>query len=92
MQELNITLMLLQRPFKLKVQPHLEQNLRAAVKSLNLSVDQYRKSYPGREESDYLSMAIITFVTEQVNNNGAAATTEFTNTEWLDAIEKEITK
>jgi hypothetical protein len=62
---ISITLTLCNRPFKLKVQPEAEQALRQSIKQMNDTIDANKKLYPGRDDFDYLAMAVMTLISEQ---------------------------
>ncbi len=61
---INITLTLLNRPYKLKTTPESEGALRNYVKQLNDNVLAYKKSIPGRDDLDYLAMATMNLIAE----------------------------
>jgi Cell division protein ZapA len=83
MDAIQITLTLFNRPFKVKVLPQSEQALRSAVKQMNENIDTYKKSYPGREDFDYLAMAVMTLVSDMPAEN-----TESTSENVIHALKK----
>jgi Cell division protein ZapA len=65
MEPIQITLTLFNRPFKIKVLPHSEQALRNAVKQMNDNMETYKKGFPGRDDFDYLAMAVMTLISSE---------------------------
>jgi hypothetical protein len=82
--EITITLHLNNKPFKLKIQPEAEEALRNSVKKINDHINQYKINYTGMEEADYLSMALITVLTEQASQS----MTVIENEEELESLQK----
>jgi hypothetical protein len=89
-KELNITLQILGKPYKMKVMEEAEANLRFTFKRINELAAIYRKSYVDRDEVEYLSMAIITYIAE--NNNGLSSAVHNDEIEWIQKIEQAIEK
>jgi Cell division protein ZapA len=78
MEPIQITLTLHNRPFKIKVLPQSEEALRNAVKDLNANIDTYKKSYPGRDDFEYLAMSVMTLISAFSENTSNAVASEET--------------
>jgi Cell division protein ZapA len=68
METIPITLTLFNRPFKLKINPNSEEKLRESVKKMNENIAKYKVAYSGREDFEYLAMAVMTFISELADN------------------------
>ena len=64
METIQITLNLFNRPFKLKVNPTSEQRLREAVKKMNENIANYKTAYTGRDDFEYLAMAVMSYISD----------------------------
>jgi cell division protein ZapA (FtsZ GTPase activity inhibitor) len=88
MEEINITLTLCNRPFKLKTTSDAEVNLRTYIKKLNDNIDAYKKSIPGRDDFEYLAMATMNLVAELATKGSSNSDMELL--EFIKKINKSL--
>lgn len=62
-QQVSITIKLLNRAFKIKVAAEHEATVRNTAQLINEKLAELKKTFPGRDEQDYLSMSLIDHIT-----------------------------
>jgi len=65
-EKLNIKVNVADRPYKLKVKPEEEEDVRKAAKMINDKIMEFQKSYHATDRQDYLAMVALMFTTENV--------------------------
>lgn len=82
---ISIQLKLGPRTYKVKVALENESTVRQRVHELNEKINELKRTFPGRDEHDYLAMTLIDYITS--NSESAAQTiTEDTILHQLQSI------
>src|SRR5688572_29583996 len=71
-ETVNISVMIAERLYPLKVTKRDEEKLRSAVKLVNEKIKEYQTLYDGKDKQDYMAMCLLNFVVEHVNLQDAA--------------------
>lgn len=61
---ININVIIADRPYRLKVKPSEEDRVRLAAKTVNEKVKEFQNTYEAKDKQDYLAMAALLFVVE----------------------------
>jgi cell division protein ZapA (FtsZ GTPase activity inhibitor) len=68
-QELiNINVNICDRPYRLKVKPSEEENVRRAAKMINDKVKDLQSQYSAKDKQDYLAMSALTYMVEKISS------------------------
>lgn len=89
--QLNINIVLVGRPYKLKVIPAEEFMVRQAVKNINDQVLDYQQKFPSKDKQDFLIMLLLQQKVDALRNVGIPAQPDEW-TERLDALDSLLTK
>ena len=65
-----VTLWLAGRGYRIKIKPQDEEGIRLAVKIADEKVNELRNSYIGKDDHDFLAMALLMYATDQVTEGG----------------------
>ena len=57
-------IMIADRHFRIKVEPADEETVRHSIRIINDKVMEFKKTFPGKDMQDYVSMVLIWFATE----------------------------
>lgn len=79
------------RSFRLKVSPEDEAVLRQTVKLINEKINEFKLQLAGKDMQDYVSMALLWFVTSQ-NKSSEILLNQKQNTDLLLSIEHLLDK
>jgi cell division protein ZapA (FtsZ GTPase activity inhibitor) len=60
---ISITIKFCNRSYRIKVEAENEAIVRERVKSIQLKMDDLKKTFPGRDDHDYMAMTMIDYVT-----------------------------
>lgn len=63
------------RSYRIKIDSAEEETVRKMAKKLNEQLASYKSQYAGKDMQDYLAMVLLSFVSEQNNNNSTPQTT-----------------
>lgn len=63
---LNISVTIADRPYRLKVKPDEEANVREAAKVINDKIAEYQKAYHANDKQDYLAMVALLYTSENL--------------------------
>jgi len=88
---ININIVLVGRPYKLKVEPSEESIVRQAAKEINDQVQDYQQKFPSKDKQDFLIMLLLQQRVDALKRAAAAGKTD----EWadkLDALDQLLTK
>ncbi len=72
MPSLSITVNIVDRPYRLKIEAGEEETVRKAVKSINEKVKAYADTYAYKDKQDLLAMVALQFSTYAVNHETSA--------------------
>jgi hypothetical protein len=72
MDTLSVTLHIINKPYKLKINAAHEQQIRGYIKQLNEQALVYKSEFGGLEDFDYLAMSLIN-VLSTINTQPASA-------------------
>ena len=78
-ESVSISVRLGNRQYKIKVAPDNEESVRKSLLVISDTTTKLKKSFPGRDEQDYLAMTLIDFVT-----SNSATPTHSTSSPSLD--------
>jgi cell division protein ZapA len=62
-QLVSITVKLCNRVYKIKVAAENESTVRKTAQAINDTIANMKKNFPGRDEQDYMAMALIDYMT-----------------------------
>ena len=74
------------RTYRIKCSPDDEEVVRKTVKTINDKVIEFKTQFAGKDMHDYISMVLLWFATDQVNQVRAGLNNENLSGE-LDALE-----
>ena len=57
-------IMIADRHFRIKVEPADEETVRHSIRIINDKVMEFKKTFPGKDMQDYVSIVLIWFATE----------------------------
>ena len=63
-KQINVNVVIADRPYPLKVTPEEEEHVRKAAKLINQKVLEMKKAYGGKDKQDFLAMAALLLVTD----------------------------
>lgn len=66
-EPVSISIKLANRLYKIKVAPEQEEHVRRSMQLISDTSAKLKKSFPGRDEQDYMAMTLIDFITTQTN-------------------------
>lgn len=66
-QMININVIIADRPYRLKIKPAEEENVRKAAKLINEKVKDFQNVYEAKDKQDYLAMAALMYAVDSVN-------------------------
>jgi cell division protein ZapA len=69
-QLININVIIADRPYRLKIKPDEEEQIRKAAKLVHEKVKEFQNTYEAKDKQDYLAMASIIFAVESLNSKG----------------------
>ena len=78
-EAVSISIKLANRAYKIKVAPEQEAHVRRAMQLISETSLKLKKSFPGRDEQDYMAMTLIDFITTQTDNKTSSAATVSSN-------------
>lgn len=70
-EQININVIIADRPYRLKIKPSEEENVRKAAKKVNEKVKSFQSTYEAKDKQDYLAMAALLFSVEALNGGGS---------------------
>ena len=63
-EQININVIIADRPYRLKIKPSEEENVRRAAKQVNDKVKNFQNTYDAKDKQDYLAMAALLFAVD----------------------------
>ena len=63
-EQININVIIADRPYRLKINPSEEEKVRRAAKEVNNKVKSFQSTYEAKDKQDYLAMAALLFAVE----------------------------
>ncbi|MBR0073429.1 MAG: cell division protein ZapA [Bacteroidales bacterium] len=80
-----ITVVVLDRPYKLRVSPSEEETIRKAVKAINKKADEYKKQFAYKDMQDILAMMSVEMSTKilQLEENN-----QYVNSKLMSRLEE----
>ena len=64
----NINVLVADRHYPLKIRKSEEASVHKAVALVNDKIKEYQRIYEGKDKQDYLSMVLMLFAVEHINN------------------------
>ena len=62
-----VSVLLSGRTYRIRVEPHLEEQLRKTAKLINDKVVEFKTTFPGKDMQDYTSMALLWYATQPMS-------------------------
>ena len=62
--QININVIIADRPYRLKINQEEEEKVRRAAKEVNDKVKSFQSTYEAKDKQDYLAMAALLFAVE----------------------------
>ncbi len=91
---LNIQITICDRPYRLKVKPEEEENVRRAAKIIADKIKGLQTLHTGNDRQDYLAMTVLTMMVEKLGeeNTPTEHTTDPEITTELEQLNQQILK
>ncbi len=89
---LNINVTLCDRPYRLKVKPEEEQQVRKAAKYISDKVRNLQEEFAGKDKQDYLAMCALTLGVDKFNLESDKSGSDSDVLKDLIKLEKQIEK
>jgi len=71
-----INILIADRTYRIKTSPSDEEVVRKTVKLINDKILEFKTNFAGKDMQDYVSMVIIWYATQNINNGGSSAQIE----------------
>lgn len=81
---LSISVVVVGRPFKLRVKPAEEEIVRQAVKEINDKVSDYQQQFPSKDKQDFLSMILLQEKVDAFRKEGTLTQSQ----EWSEKMDE----
>lgn len=93
MQELiPINIVIGDRSYRVKVQSQDEEVVRKTVKTINDKIIEFKTNFAGKDMQDYISMVLIWYATQTVENSTSAPLVDAGLKETLQKLETQLDK
>ena len=93
MQELiPINIVIGDRSYRVKVQSQDEEVVRKTVKTINDKIIEFKTNFAGKDMQDYISMVLIWYATQTVENSTSATLVDAGLKETLQKLETQLDK
>ena len=90
MEELSISIMIADRPYKLVIDKEQEEWVRRAAKLIEKRIKEYSGSYAYKDKQDLVAMVALEFTTSFLQNEKAVSETETEVDQKLAAMDKAL--
>lgn len=90
---LNIQVSVFDRPYRLKVQPEEEENVRKAARILAEKLKELQQQYNGNDKQDFLAMSALTLIVEHLekeNKSGSNTADTESLVKTLEHLDQQI--
>ncbi|MBX2844644.1 MAG: cell division protein ZapA [Saprospiraceae bacterium] len=84
---LNISVTIADRPYRLKVKPEEEANVREAAKMINDKITEYSNAYHANDKQDYLAMVALLYTSENIKKGAQQISVSDTVEATLDEVD-----
>ena len=68
-QAIPLNIVIGDRNYRIKILPSDEEVVRKTLKTINDKIIEFRTQFAGKDMQDYISMVLIWYATESLNNN-----------------------
>ena len=68
-QTIPLNIVIGDRNYRIKILPSDEEVVRKTLKTINDKIIEFRTQFAGKDMQDYISMVLIWYATESLNNN-----------------------
>ena len=90
-QELiNINVNICDRPYRLKVKPTEEENVRRAAKLINDKVKDLQSQYSAKDKQDYLAMSALMMMVEKLSSGADVLIKDNSLVERMDDLDARL--
>ena len=87
---ININVTICDRPYRLKVKPEEEENVRKAAKQINDRIKELQQQYAAKDKQDYLAMVALMNSTEKINGDQRLVVGDEDLSDRLSEIDKRL--
>jgi hypothetical protein len=87
-QPIPLNIVIGDRNYRIKILPSDEEVVRKTLKTINDKIIEFRTLFAGKDMQDYISMVLIWYATESLNNNNKTVSTDLMDT--LLKMEKQL--
>ena len=87
-QPIPLNIVIGDRNYRIKILPSDEEVVRKTLKTINDKIIEFRTLFAGKDMQDYISMVLIWYATESLNNNNKMVSTDLMDT--LLKLEKQL--
>ena len=87
-QPIPLNIVIGDRNYRIKILPSDEEVVRKTLKTINDKIIEFRTQFAGKDMQDYISMVLIWYATESLNNNNKTVPTDLMDT--LLKMEKQL--
>ena len=87
-QPIPLNIVIGDRNYRIKILPSDEEVVRKTLKTINDKIIEFRTQFAGKDMQDYISMVLIWYATESLNNNNKTVSTDLMDT--LLKMEKQL--
>ncbi len=70
MEELTISVIIADRPYRLTIKREEEETIRKAAENINKTIKEYSANYAFNDRQDLLAMVALEFTTKAMKNDG----------------------
>ena len=88
---ININVIIADRPYRLKIKPKEEENVRRAAKQINDKIKEFQNTYEAKDKQDYMAMCALLFAVDVLNNENKPAAADDDLSEKLDELDNILT-
>ncbi|HVI49390.1 MAG TPA: cell division protein ZapA [Chitinophaga sp.] len=71
-QLIPINIVVSDRSYRIKIRPEEEEEVRRIMKEVNEKIVDFKTSYAGKDQQDYIAMALIMYATHPGTSGGKA--------------------
>ena len=89
---ININVSICDRPYRLKIRPEEEEQVRKAAKDITDKVKDLQEQFAGKDKQDYLAMHALTLAVSGQQEETRQRAVESTMAEDLQAIDEQLEK
>ena len=70
---ININVIIADRPYRIKIKPKEEENVRRAAKQINDKIKEFQNTYEAKDKQDYMAMCALLYAVDILNHESKPA-------------------